>query len=104
MEAVMMRLEQRACQAESRMAALEGRLASGGASGGPGASADDLRELRALLVAAKGEQDALRAERDAALKAAAAAEEAAAKAEYRALHLARALREADAAASAASKR
>ena len=146
--------------------------ASASASGGPGATADDLRELRALLVAAKDEQDALRAERDAvrragsgaspcgsrsraalalsfaaaaslpqgrpdarapplaprsraaqsnglllrpaptaaratpepqAVKAAAAAEEAAAKAEYRALHLVRALREADASLAAASR-
>lgn len=74
--------------------------AAAGGSGSGGAGAGDLRELRALLVAAKEEQEQLRRERDAALQAAAKAEEAASKAEYRALHLSRALREADAALAA----
>jgi hypothetical protein len=39
-------------------------MQAGAASGASSASAADLLELRELLVAAKAEQDALRAERD----------------------------------------
>ncbi|KIY97501.1 hypothetical protein MNEG_10462 [Monoraphidium neglectum] len=101
MESAIVALEQRAVEAEARMSALEKQLASGTKSGPSGVVAADLQELRALLVAAQGEQQALREERDEAVKAAAKAEEAASKAEYRATHLARALREADAALAAA---
>ncbi|KAI8471740.1 MAG: hypothetical protein J3K34DRAFT_416130 [Monoraphidium minutum] len=101
MDGVLSVLEKRAAEAESRMAALEQRLVAGASGGVSGAAAADLHELRALLVAAKEEQDALRRERDEALKAASKAGEEALKAEYRAKHLARALCEADAALAAA---
>lgn len=91
-------LVSQAAAAESRLAQLEARLQqpAGGAGGPSAASVADLQELRDLLLRAKAENEQLRSERDAAVKAARAAEVEQAKAGYRILHLVRSLREAEA--------
>ncbi|KAF8069552.1 hypothetical protein HT031_001669 [Scenedesmus sp. PABB004] len=80
--AVVAALNAQAAAAEARLAAIEGKLAAG-AGGLPAATVSDLQELRGLLLQAKAEGDALRAERDQAMKAAAVAAAEVAKLNYR---------------------
>ncbi|PNG99747.1 hypothetical protein TSOC_014470 [Tetrabaena socialis] len=85
--------EERASTAESRLAALEGLLASSG----PPADSSALLELRALLVQAKEAAVTAEAERKQAVAERSALKDEAAKLRYQVMHLKRTVRELEAA-------
>ncbi|GLC39045.1 hypothetical protein PLESTB_001287200 [Pleodorina starrii] len=80
--------EERAANAESRLAALEALVASGGVT-----DSAALLELRSLLVKAKEETTKLQEERDKAVSERKALEDEVAKLKYQVMHLKRSVRE-----------